>query len=122
MTTLTKVSAVALLTLLTAGAARAGGNDKDKHQQAAAALTKLGAWVKVRKKPKGEMETSVRIMDESYVGRWQGKDADLKHLQALSNLTELQVISKRVTDAGMAHIGRAEKDQGAASCCSESHR
>ena len=32
-------------------------------------------------------------MDESYVGRWQGKDADLKHLQALSNLTELQVIS-----------------------------
>ena len=61
--------------------------------------------MKVRKKPKGEMETSVHIMDFSYVGHWHGKDADLKHLQALSNLTELQVISKRVTDAGMAHIG-----------------
>ena len=105
MTTLPKVLAVALLALLTAGAARAGGNEKDKHQQAAAALTKLGARVAVRKKPRGEMETSVYIMDNGYVGRWQGKDADLKHLRALSNLTELHVISKRVTDAGMAHIG-----------------
>jgi Leucine-rich repeat (LRR) protein len=76
----------------------------EKHRQAAAALTKLGAAVKMSQEPDGTPFTYVSCYESSFGPKWKGTEADLNHLQGLTNLKILRIEWHGLTDVGLQHL------------------
>jgi hypothetical protein len=88
--------------LLAAGAASAQ-TAKERHQQAQAALLKLGATVKTMTTADGAF-TVVRLEKDSFGPRWQGTEADMKHLKDLLKLKFIYIQGPQFTDKALTHL------------------
>jgi Leucine-rich repeat (LRR) protein len=90
--------------LLATGPAAAAQMAKEKHEQAVAALKKLGATVKSYPLADGTSSLFVSCYGQSFGAKWKGTEAELKLLQGLTNLTTLYIEWQPLTDGGLEHL------------------
>src|SRR5262245_13607187 len=94
------LSLVAAAALLLAAGPAGAQTARERHDQAVAALTKLGAKVATHKEKDGTVFTFVSCYESSFGPKWTGGEADLKHLKDLTNLKVLNVRWAQLTDKG----------------------
>ena len=71
---------------------------KEGQAKAIAAIEKLGGRVTVDEKSPGKPVVGVRLSDANVT------DADLEHIEALTNLRRLDLFRTKVTDVGLEHL------------------